>query len=76
MNSDETIRAQCRAREDYDRLHNTIKLTIDGLKADNEQLSSENGKLSSENDKLISEVNELKKILQEHGITYISSINN
>jgi predicted transposase/invertase (TIGR01784 family) len=75
MNSDETIRAQCRAREDYDRLHNTIKLTIDGLKADNEQLTSENSKLSSEVGKLSSENNDLRKLLQEHGITYNPSVN-
>jgi predicted transposase/invertase (TIGR01784 family) len=80
LNADETIRAQCRAREDYDRLHNTIKLTIDELTADNKQLTSSNKQLTSSNKQLVadnkqlsSEVEELKKLLQEHGITYTPS---
>jgi predicted transposase/invertase (TIGR01784 family) len=66
FNSDETIRAQCRARADYYRLQNTIKLTIEELTTDkkrlaqeNDRLSSEIDRISSENDKLSSENNTL-----------------
>jgi predicted nuclease with TOPRIM domain len=56
LNGDETIRAQCRARADYERLHNTIRITMEKLNADNERLTSENNTLTSENNTLTSEV--------------------
>jgi chromosome segregation ATPase len=91
MNADETTRAQCRAREDYERLHNTIRYemhklssenerltsNVKSLTTDNEKLSVDNEKLTSnvkslttDNEKLVSEVEVLKKLLQDHGISY------
>jgi hypothetical protein len=61
LNSDETIRARCRAREDYERLHNTINRRLNELTTKNEELSAENKSLSAENEAL-------KKLLLEHGI--------
>jgi predicted transposase/invertase (TIGR01784 family) len=72
LNGDETIRAQCRARADYERLHNTIRITMEKLNADNERLTSENNTLTSENNTLTSENDMLKKILSDHGISYPS----
>jgi predicted transposase/invertase (TIGR01784 family) len=56
MNSDEMIREQCRAREDYDRLHNTINRMLATQEAQIKALTSENEKLL--------------KLLQDHNIPY------
>jgi predicted transposase/invertase (TIGR01784 family) len=66
LNADETIRAQCRAREDYDRLHNTINHKINKLEEENRSLTVENESLTTENERL-------KKLLQEQGISYPTS---
>ncbi|MDE6635379.1 MAG: Rpn family recombination-promoting nuclease/putative transposase [Lachnospiraceae bacterium] len=55
MNADETIRAQCRARADYYRLHNTINRKMNELTSKVEALSSENDELASQNDELASQ---------------------
>jgi chromosome segregation ATPase len=77
MNADETTRAQCRAREDYERLHNTIRYEMHKLSSENERLSTDNERLTSnvkslttDNEKLVSEVEALKKLLQDYGISY------
>jgi FtsZ-binding cell division protein ZapB len=84
LNADETIRAQCRAREDYDRLHNTINHKINKLEeenkslttevkslaTENETLTTENESLTTENKSLTTENETLKKLLQEQGIPY------
>jgi FtsZ-binding cell division protein ZapB len=77
FNSEETIRAQCRAREDYIRRQKMFQYRIDELTTENEtllsendKLSSENGRLSSENDKLSSDLEALRKLLDKHGIAY------
>jgi predicted transposase/invertase (TIGR01784 family) len=86
MNADETTRAQCRAREDYERLHNTIRYEMHKLSSENERLSTDNERLTSnvkslttdneklsvDNEKLVSEVEGLKKLLQDYGISYTS----
>jgi predicted transposase/invertase (TIGR01784 family) len=61
LNSDETILAQCRAREDYNRQQKIIKHHIKELRAENKQLTSEN--------------QQLKKLLADHGIKYESLTN-
>jgi predicted transposase/invertase (TIGR01784 family) len=66
LNADETIRAKCRAREDYERLQNTKNNIMNKLTEENRSLTAEKKKLSSENE-------ELKKLLQEHGISYPES---
>jgi predicted transposase/invertase (TIGR01784 family) len=63
LNCEKTIRDQCRAREDYDRLQNTIKKKINELTAENSELTSKNNHLSSE-------VEYLQKLLDENGIPY------
>jgi hypothetical protein len=56
FNSEETIRAQCRAREDYIRRQKMFQYRID--------------ELTEENDKLSSEIEALRQLLDEHGISY------
>ena len=63
MNADETIRAQCRARADYYRLHNTINRKMN-------ELESKVEKLSFENEELASQIEVLKKLLVENDIAY------
>jgi FtsZ-binding cell division protein ZapB len=82
MNGDETVRAQCRAREDYEYRQKMFQrkmaeLTLDNLalqsekatlQSENDALQSENNTLQSENDTLQSENWKLRLLLTEHGI--------
>jgi septal ring factor EnvC (AmiA/AmiB activator) len=84
LNSDETIRAQCRAREDYNRQQSAIKYHIKELNteikkvtAEKQQLASENQQLATkvqqvtfENQQLITDAEFYKRLLDEHGIAY------
>jgi hypothetical protein len=63
MNADETIRAQCRAREDYNRQQSAIKYRF-------KELNIELQKVSSEKQQLIIDAEFYKKLLDEHGIKY------
>lgn len=74
LNADEMVRRQCQARADYYRLQNAINQKMDELTAENEKLSSTNKKLSSTNKELSSEVEALKKLLEENGIPYPSTL--
>jgi DNA repair ATPase RecN len=65
LNSDETIRAQCRAREDYNRQQSAIKYHIKELNAKNQQLSAELQQVSSEKQQLVSEVQQLTSRLKD-----------
>jgi hypothetical protein len=60
---DETIRAQCRAREDYNRQQSAIKYHI-------KELTTELKKVTSEKQQLIADAEYYKKLLDEHGISY------
>jgi uncharacterized coiled-coil DUF342 family protein len=55
LNSDETIRAQCRAREDYNRQQKIIKHHIKELRAENKHLISENQQLAAEKQQIAAE---------------------
>jgi uncharacterized protein (DUF3084 family) len=55
LNADKTIRDQCEARADYDRLHNTINLKMAELTADKEKLTAEKQALTSQNNELTSQ---------------------
>jgi polyhydroxyalkanoate synthesis regulator phasin len=75
MNGDETIRAQCRAREDYEYRqkmiqHKMAELTSDNLalQAEKATLQTEVEILNSEVGNLNSEVGKLRLLLAEHGI--------
>jgi regulator of replication initiation timing len=57
LNADETIRAQCRAREDYNRQQSAIKYHIKEITTENQQLASENQQLASKVEQLTSRVN-------------------
>jgi hypothetical protein len=77
LNADETIRAQCRAREDYNRQQSAIKYHIREITTELKKVSSELQKVSSENQQLTAENQQLvtnaefyKKLLDEHGIKY------
>jgi predicted transposase/invertase (TIGR01784 family) len=59
LNGDETIRAQCRAREDYDRLHNAINRTIEQLTADKEQLTADKEQLTADKEQLTADKEQL-----------------
>jgi hypothetical protein len=61
MNGDETVRAQCRAREDYEYRQKMFQRKMAELTSDNLALQSENNTLQSENWKL-------RLLLAEHGI--------
>jgi hypothetical protein len=63
MNADETIRAQCRAREDYNRQQSAIKYRF-------KELNIELQKVSSEKQQLIIDAEFYKKLLDELGIKY------
>jgi hypothetical protein len=56
MNCDKTIRDMCRAREDFERHERSVKRKMEQLTADKKQLTAEN--------------DALKKLLEEHGISY------
>jgi hypothetical protein len=70
FNSEETIRAQCRAREDYIRRQKMFQYRIDELTEANGTLLSENDRLASENTALSSENEALRRLLDEHGISH------
>jgi septal ring factor EnvC (AmiA/AmiB activator) len=84
LNADETIRAQCRAREDYNRQQSAIKYHIkeittelkkvtsekQQLASENQQLTSKVQQITSENQQLITDAEFYKKLLDEHGISY------
>jgi hypothetical protein len=59
LNSDETIRAQCRAREDYNRQQSAIKYRFKELNTKLQQVSAELQQVSSEKQQLASEVQQL-----------------
>jgi predicted transposase/invertase (TIGR01784 family) len=63
LNADETIRAQCRAREDYNRQQSAIKYRF-------KELNTELKKVTSENQQLIIDAEFYKRLLDEHGIKY------
>jgi predicted transposase/invertase (TIGR01784 family) len=82
MNGDETVRAQCRAREDYEYRQKMFQRKMAELTSDNRALQSENDTLHSENDTLHSEndtlhfenntlhseIEKLRLLQAEHGI--------
>jgi cell fate (sporulation/competence/biofilm development) regulator YlbF (YheA/YmcA/DUF963 family) len=75
MNSDEMIRAQCQAREDYYWMERSRKReyerVLSELNAANSKLDSANTKVSSltsENDTLHSKLTDLMKYITEHGL--------
>jgi chromosome segregation ATPase len=84
LNADETIRAQCRAREDYNSQQRAIKyhikeITTELKKVTSEkqqlaskvqQISTELKKVTSEKQQLITDAEFYKKLLDEHGISY------
>ena len=55
MNADQMIREQCRAREDYYRIQNTMNYKLEKVTAEKEELASENQNLSSKVEYLSSE---------------------
>jgi predicted transposase/invertase (TIGR01784 family) len=65
MNCDKTIRDMCRAREDFERRERSVKRKMEQLTADKKQLTADKKQLAAENDAL-------KKLLEEHGISYTS----
>jgi histone deacetylase complex regulatory component SIN3 len=70
MNADETIRAQCRAREDYNRQQSAIKYRFKELNTELKKVTSELQKVSSEKQQLIIDAEFYKRLLDEHGIKY------
>jgi regulator of replication initiation timing len=62
LNSDETIRAQCRAREDYNRQQSAIKYHIKEITTENQQLVSKNQQLTSKVEQVSTE---LQKVTYE-----------
>lgn len=75
QHADETIRAQCRAREDFEARERATKKHIEKLTSENEALSSENEALSSEVEALSSEVDILRKIIETNNIEIPKSVN-
>jgi uncharacterized protein (DUF3084 family) len=69
MNGDETVRAQCRAREDYEYRQKMMQHKMAELTSDNRALQAENDTLQSENSTLQSEIGKLRLLLAEHGIS-------
>jgi chromosome segregation ATPase len=65
LNSDETIRAQCRAREDYNSQQRAIKYHIKEITTKNQQLSTELQKVSSEKQQLTSKVEQITSEKQQ-----------
>jgi predicted nuclease with TOPRIM domain len=63
LNSDETIRAQCRAHEDYNRQQSAIKYHIKEITTENQQLASENQQLASKVEQLTSRLKDLEDLL-------------
>jgi hypothetical protein len=70
LNADETIRAQCRAREDYNSQQRAIKYHIKEITSELKKVTYEKQQLASENQKLIADAEFYKKLLDEHGISY------
>jgi predicted RNase H-like nuclease (RuvC/YqgF family) len=62
LNGDETVRAQCRAREDYEYRQKMMQHKM-------AELTSDNRALQAENDTLQSEIGKLRSLLAEHGIS-------
>lgn len=73
QHADETIRAQCRAREDFEARERATKKHIANLTSEIETLSSEVEALSSENEALSSEIDLLKKIIEANNINIPAS---
>lgn len=65
MNADPVIREQCRAREGYYRIQNTMKHKLETATAERDALASENQKLTSENRNLSSKVESLSYEIAE-----------
>jgi predicted transposase/invertase (TIGR01784 family) len=65
LNSDETIRAQCRAREDYNRQQSAIKYRFKELNAELKKVTSELQKVSSEKQQLSSENQQLTSTVEQ-----------
>lgn len=65
MNADQMVREQCRAREDYYRIQNTMKHKLETATAERDALASENKKLTSENRNLSSKVESLSYEIAE-----------
>jgi predicted transposase/invertase (TIGR01784 family) len=59
LNADETIRAQCRAREDYNRQQSAIKYHIKEITTENQQLTSKVQMVTSEKQQLASELHQV-----------------
>jgi predicted transposase/invertase (TIGR01784 family) len=75
MNSDETIRAQCQAREDYywmersrKREYERVLTELESANSKVSRLASENGTLHSELDAANSKVTDLMQYIAEQGI--------
>jgi chromosome segregation ATPase len=65
LNSDETIRAQCRAREDYNRQQSAIKYHIKEITTELKKVTSEKQQLAAENQQLASEKQQLASEKQQ-----------
>jgi hypothetical protein len=68
--ADKTIRAQCRASEDFNRQQSAIKYLIKELNTELKKVISENHQLASENQQLITDTEFYKRLLDDHGIAY------
>lgn len=69
LNSDEIIRQQCRAREDYHRMERKRELKIEALTEENVALSKERNALIEENKALSEELITLRRLMKENNIS-------
>lgn len=65
LNADYIVRKQCEARDDYYRLHNTIRKEFNELLSENQVLHSEKRILHSQLDNLNSQLDNLNTQIQE-----------
>jgi predicted nuclease with TOPRIM domain len=65
LNSDETIRAQCRAREDYNRQQSAIKYHIKELNTELKKVTSEKQQLSSKIQQISTELKQVSSEKQQ-----------
>lgn len=65
LSQEEMIQEQCRAREDYERLWNTINRRLERATAELGELKEENGELKEENSELKAELARLQRLLAE-----------
>jgi predicted transposase/invertase (TIGR01784 family) len=68
LNSDETVRAQCRAREDYYRMQRRQQREHERVLAELDDANSKVNYLSSELDTANSKVTDLLKYITDHGL--------